>query len=38
MKKKLLLLTLSASSLLYAQPALANDAKTDVESKLSSNQ
>ena len=38
MKKKLLLLTLSASSLLYAQPALANDAKTDVEAKLSSNQ
>ena len=38
MKKKLLLLTLSASSLLYAQPGLANDAKTDVEAKLSSNQ
>ena len=38
MKKKLLLLTLSASSLLYAQPALANNSKTDVEAKLSSNQ
>ena len=38
MKKKLLLLTLSASSLLYAQPALANNTKTDVEAKLSSNQ
>lgn len=38
MKKKLLLLTLSASSLLYAQSALANNSKTDVEAKLSSNQ
>ena len=38
MKKKILLLTLSASSLLYAQPALANNSKTDVEAKLSSNQ
>lgn len=38
MKKKLLLLTLSASSLLYAQPALANNSKIDVEAKLSSNQ
>ena len=38
MKKKLLLLTLSASSLLYAQPVLANNSKIDVEAKLSSNQ
>ena len=36
MKKKLFLLTLSASSLLSAQPALANNSQTDVEAKLNS--
>ena len=36
MKKKLFLLTLSASSLLATQPALANDSQTDVEAKLNS--
>ena len=36
MKKKLLLLTLSASSLLSTQPAFANDSQSDIEAKLNS--